>query len=87
MPRNPKFPLTPAQQRLAENVRPIALDMVADESLVKVAFVKRDGTDRILTGTAVSVEGEGCSEILTVMTDEGIRSANLWRIHKIVPLG
>lgn len=87
MPRNPKFQLTAAQERMADRAREAALPAVRDESMVKVAFVKRNGTDRILTGTAVSVTGDGSSEILSVMTDDGIRSANLWSIHKIVPLG
>lgn len=87
MPRNQKFELAPHQVKVAALARNIALPLVSNESKVTVAFTKRDGTGRILTGTAVRIDGDGCSETLSVMTDDGIRSANLWSITKIVPLG
>lgn len=50
---------------------------------VSVNFTKMDGTDRTLTGHIEEVKGVDDKEVVLVETPEGIRSANLWRIHKV----
>jgi hypothetical protein len=46
-------------------------------------FVKRDGTPSTLTGTLDTFGGSVGTEIVTLDTDKGPRSANLWTISNV----
>ena len=83
MPRNPKFALSVAQAERATWARENLSTFVKEGARVDVVFTKRDGSSRILTGTAVEITGEDSSEHVKVVTDEGVRSANLWAVKMI----
>lgn len=50
---------------------------------VSFSFVKRDGTLSTLSGVVDSLGGSEGTEIVTLDTDKGPRSANLWTISAI----
>lgn len=50
---------------------------------VTLSYVKRDGTESTLTGRVESLKGEGDKETVTVETDKGYRSANMYRILSV----
>lgn len=83
MARNPKFALSVAQQERADAARRNLSPIVENHGKVNVAFVKRDGEPRILSGTPVEIAGEDSAEHVKVMTDDGIRSVNLWSIKMV----
>lgn len=83
MARNPKFALSAAQAEKAEWARKNLSPFIKEGGRVDVVFTKRDGNTRILTGTAVEIAGEDSAEHVKVMTDDGIRSANLWAIKMV----
>lgn len=83
MPRNPKFALTAAQQATADWAKTVILPVANKEGQISVSYEKRNGEEKVITGTAVRVEGYGCSSHVKIMTDDGIRSANLWAIKGI----
>lgn len=82
--RNPKFELTPAQQRQAERAREWVEPFTREDARqVSVTFTKRNGEPRTILGRALEITGEGSSENVKVMTDDGVRSANLWAIYAV----
>lgn len=83
MARNPKFALSIAQSERAAWARKELSPFVKEGSRVDVVFTKRDGSNRILTGTAVEIAGDDSAEHVKVVTDEGVRSANLWSVKMI----
>lgn len=90
MPRNPRFPLTPEQRRTATVVRNKIVDIAASAAVrrsgppsIEIEFTKRDGSRRILSGRIEEIAGTGSSEHVKIVTDNGIRSANLWSINYV----
>ena len=79
--RNTHKPLTTAQRATAAAIRPI----LAGETgkVLTVAYVKRDGTDSTITGEVMGIVGHDSTEAVTLATDKGFRSANLYAIKAV----
>jgi hypothetical protein len=79
--RNTQKPLTTAQRATANGIRPIVAAEVGN--MLTVAYTKRDGTEGLITGEVVGIVGHDSTEAVTLNTDKGFRSANLYAIKAV----
>ena len=80
--RNPAFTLSDAQIDRANYVRGQVFSRATGEE-VTVAGVKRDGSERVYTGTIVGIVGKDSHEALVIETSEGRKSLNLYNIRRV----
>lgn len=73
--------LTVREVTVANAHRPYVLGLIGKTATVE--FTKRDGSERVETGTIVSLTGQGDKEQVIIETDKGFKSANLYRVSKI----
>lgn len=85
MARNATFTLTSAQtEDVARHMSYLPL-MVGH--MVEVTFTKRDGTPSVINGEVLAVVGATADKYaVTVGTERGPRSANVWAIDDVVIL-
>lgn len=85
MARNPGVMLSPSMLATVSANRAILAARTGET--VTLDYVKRDGTPTVLTGEIVSLigtrKGNESTEAVTLLTDKGERSANLWNILAI----
>jgi len=79
--RNTHRPLTTIERATANGIRPIVAGQIGNT--LTVAYVKRDGTPATLTGVVTGIVGHDSTEAVTLDTDKGFRSANLWSIKAV----
>lgn len=82
MAHNPTIVLTAAQKDVATQVRKALADRQYGDK-VEVNFVKRDQSESTIVGHIVGIVGENDKEAVTLMTDKGHRSANLWAVKSL----
>lgn len=85
MARNAAQSLTPVQVAMVSANRAILAARHGER--VTLDYVKRDGSPTILAGEIVALigtrKGTESTEAVTLLTDKGERSANLWNITAI----
>lgn len=84
MARNATLPLSADQHRAAD----VARAMLTPGQAVRVAYVKRDGTPRILSGEVSEFVGAygTTTDSVVIDTEDGPRTANLYRVVSVTPL-
>lgn len=88
MARNAPHIMTSAETITANANRVLLSERIGQ--VVRLDYVKRDGSARILTGEVVRLygtrKGSASTEAVEVATSEGPRSANLWGIRSVLTL-
>ena len=83
MARNKNFDLTAAQRIRADYYRHMLKAPADARRVVTLEFTKRDGTESVATGFVERVYGAGSAETVTLSTDNGYKSVNMWAIKSL----
>ena len=81
--RNKRVALTEDQTRAVAWAQNALDGFVRNGSSVLVTYVTRDGSSKAIRGRAVGYVGEDSTLAITVETENGFRSANLYRITSV----
>lgn len=80
MARNITRPLTDDETRTAIAVAKVLRPYVNTSQAVRMDYVKRDGSPRVLAGTVMEFIGHDSTSAVVIETDAGPRSANLYNV-------
>ena len=81
--RNKRTALTEDQDRAVAWATDCLSGFIGSERPATVTYVTRDGASKAIRGHVVGIVGQDSTIAVTVQTENGFRSANLYRITSV----